>query len=195
MQAYTVDKLLDMDPMDFMKWAINEFHLEIPTDIEAIDNASLVGELLAKSSNQYSYLCELQGMFKILARDAGRKGDKKLKEDIIDKNTLIDEVGKGIKQQYQTLSRMITVRYMDLEESKMSDSRSFNENNGSNYVQQNINSYENEEMNVDNNLQPLPNYNSTIVNQEQVLPQIEPENMIQVPQQETFKSIYDEVPF
>lgn len=195
MQAYTVDKLLDMDPMDFMKWAINEFHLEIPTDIEAIDNASLVGELLAKSSNQYSYLCELQGMFKILARDAGRKGDKKLKEDIIDKNTLIDEVGKGIKQQYQTLSRMITVRYMDLEESKMSDSRSFNENNNSNYVQQNINSYENEEMNIDNNLQPLPNYNSTIVNQEQVLPQIEPENMIQVPQQETFKSIYDEVPF
>lgn len=195
MQAYTVDKLLDMDPMDFMKWAINEFHLEIPTDIEAIDNASLVGELLAKSSNQYSYLCELQGMFKILARDAGRKGDKKLKEDIIDKNTLIDEVGKGIKQQYQTLSRMITVRYMDLEESKMSDSRSFNENNGSNYVQQNINSYENEEMNVDNNLQPLPNYNSTIINQEQNLPQIEPENMIQVPQQETFKSIYDEVPF
>lgn len=195
MQAYTVDKLLDMDPMDFMKWAINEFHLEIPTDIEAIDNASLVGELLAKSSNQYSYLCELQGMFKILARDAGRKGDKKLKEDIIDKNTLIDEVGKGIKQQYQTLSRMITVRYMDLEESKMSDSRSFNENNNSNYVQQNINSYENEEMNIDNNLQPLPNYNSTIVNQEQNLPQIEPENMIQVPQQETFKSIYDEVPF
>lgn len=195
MQAYTVDKLLDMDPMDFMKWAINEFHLEIPTDIEAIDNASLVGELLAKSSNQYSYLCELQGMFKILARDAGRKGDKKLKEDIIDKNTLIDEVGKGIKQQYQTLSRMITVRYMDLEESKMSDSRSFNENNSSNYVQQNINSYENEEMNVDNNLQPLPNYNSTIINQEQNLPQIEPENMIQVPQQETFKSIYDEVPF
>ena len=87
------------------------------------------------------------------------------------------------------------MRYMDLEESKMSDSRSFNENNSSNYVQQNINSYENEEMNVDNNLQPLPNYNSTIINQEQNLPQIEPENMIQVPQQETFKSIYDEVPF
>lgn len=79
----------------------------------------------------------------------GRKGDKKLKEDIIDKNTLIDEVGKGLKQQYQTLSRMITVRYMNLEESKMSDSRSFNNNDipknkSSNYVQQNIKSFENE---------------------------------------------------
>lgn len=200
MQAYTIDKLLDMEPMDFMKWAIKEFHLEIPTNIEDIDDASLVGELLAKSSNQYSYLCELQGMFKILARDAGRKGDKKLKEDIIDKNTLIDEVGKGLKQQYQTLSRMITVRYMNLEESKMSDSRSFNNNDipknkSSNYVQQNIKSFENEEMNIDNNLQPISNYNSPIINQSQNINQINENNTIPTSSNEPFKSIYDEVPF
>ena len=95
---------------------------------------------------------------------------------------------------------MITVRYMNLEESKMSDSRSFNNNDipknkSSNYVQQNIKSFENEEMNIDNNLQPISNYNSPIINQSQNTNQINENNTIPNSSNEPFKSIYDEVPF
>ena len=188
--VYTYDQLINMDPMTFMKWAINEFHIEVPTQIEDVDDASLVGELLARTSNSYSYLCELQGVFKILSRDAGRKGDKKMKEDIIDKNTLIDEIGKGIKQQYQTLSRMITVRHNNLEELKMSDGRGFSTPN--NFEQfENFDDYEEENQTLINNnpLQLTKNSN---------LPQIDSQNMIKVENKndmlpkpnEIFKSIY-----
>lgn len=121
----TLEQLVAMTPMDFTKWAIEEFHMEIPTSIHTIDDANMVGELLAMSSNKYFYLCELQGQLKILSREAGRQGNKVLKEDIIDKQNLVDEIGKATKQQYQTLSRMITVRYNNLEELKMTDGRSF----------------------------------------------------------------------
>lgn len=183
---YTIENLLAMSPMDFMKWAIQEFHIEIPTSIQSIDDAEIVGELLAKSSNKYLYLCELQGQFKILSRDAGRRGDKQLKEDIIDKNTLIDEIGKGVKQQYATLSRMITVRYNNLEELKMSDGRGFTNYNNK-YIEDDL------EDDIYNSNKNIPNtYPET-------LPQIQKENnpitYTQDVENSNFKSIYDEVPF
>ena len=190
--VYTYDQLINMDPMTFMKWAINEFHIEIPTQIENVDDSCLVGELLAKTANSYFYLCELQGVFKILSRDAGRKGDKKLKEDIIDKNTLIDEIGKGVKQQYQTLSRMITVRHNNLEELKMSDGRGFSTPNN----------FDDEDIEDDIDIALISNH-PIQMSKNSNLPKIQPKNIIKVEQpitklkqsnlptpNEIFKSVY-----
>lgn len=51
------------------------------------------------------------------------------------------------------------------------------------------------EMNIDNNLQPISNYNSPIINQSQNINQINENNTIPTSSNEPFKSIYDEVPF
>lgn len=122
-KSLDINAIIHMNPLEFSEWAINMFHIEIPIDYKTLDDAPVIAETLGKCSNYYFYLCELQGQLKIQARKAGREKNKELKENITDIYTLVDEMGKGLKQQYTALSRMITVRASELDELHMTDGK------------------------------------------------------------------------
>lgn len=70
--VYTFRELAQMDPFDINTWLIENFIQEVPENIENADDMMRTGTLLARASNQYSYLVSMYASFKIYYKQMKR---------------------------------------------------------------------------------------------------------------------------
>lgn len=123
MKSSQIFDLIDMDALEFVDYLAASFCYEIPTEITTVEQAEEASILLAELSNNYSYLLSLSSYLKIYIRQAKSNKDMKTANDYIDKKNAVDAFAEAVKQQYNAISRMITIRSDNLKELHMSDSK------------------------------------------------------------------------
>ncbi len=117
-------KEIEIMPIEsYIQWMANGFHIPVPEQIKSIEDANKAATLLSKYSNNYLYLVELYNNFKVLSRKARRDKDMDKYEEYVDKRDIAEYMAKGVKLQYQAVSRMITIRQGNLDELSMNDYR------------------------------------------------------------------------
>ena len=108
------EQILKMDPIELQDWLIKEFELTtpLPTEISSIEDMKNTEKMISTLTNRLSYLSSLGVYAKIAVRNAKRKGkDFKIEhEDMVDRQTAINAAEETVKQQYNAISRMITVK-------------------------------------------------------------------------------------
>lgn len=102
--------ILAKEPIELLDWLSETFAIDFPTKIESIEDMSLASETLLKLSSYHAYLCELLSYAKIAVRQAKRDLSKTEWEDYVDKQNAIDRRLDIVKQQYNAISRAITVK-------------------------------------------------------------------------------------
>lgn len=113
-------QLLEMDPVELVDWLESEYLIELPTDVNSLDEMNKAGMLLGKLANTYSYLKILSAYAKLNVRRAKQqKSNKEKIDEAVDRREIFETFADTIKLQYTAVSRMITVRKQMDEESKM----------------------------------------------------------------------------
>lgn len=107
----------------FVNWIAENFYKPVPSSVDTYEDAVAASKLLAFYANGYAYLCQVHSCLKITARTDKRLGHKERAEDYADKRDIAEEMSKVIKQCYQAVSRMLTVRQNNLDELNMSENR------------------------------------------------------------------------
>ena len=108
-----------MDALEFVDYLAASFSYDIPTEITTVEEASSAGVLLAELSNNFSYLLTISSYLKIYIRMAKAEKDMKTANDYIDKKNAVDAFAEAMKQQYNAISRMITIRSDNMKELNM----------------------------------------------------------------------------
>ena len=104
------DQVCTMDLLDVVKDMNHEFCIEIPTQIDSLEEMSSAGTMLGDLTNEYTYMVALLAMMKATVRIAKRKFPKEQYEDLVGKRDAVSDIVDLLKQQYQAISRMITVK-------------------------------------------------------------------------------------
>lgn len=123
MMYKSMKEISEIDSEKFVFWLASTFHVIVPDQVTCVEDSEEVAALLAKCSNNYSYLIELYSYLRILARKAKKEGNKDLQEEFMDKRDIVEKMAQAVKQQYQAASRLITIRHDNLEELHMSDTK------------------------------------------------------------------------
>lgn len=118
-----LEQLFKMTPEEYITWLTDTFWQPIPETFDNSEEWAQAGELLCILTNNYGYLLNVYGYMQLKVRQCKREKNKNMTEDFIDKRDLTDNMIKILKQQYATLSRMVTIRQCNLDELHMSDSR------------------------------------------------------------------------
>lgn len=119
MRNLQITELINMDALEFVDYLAASFSYDIPTEITTVEEASLAGVLLAELSNNFSYLLTISSYLKIYIRMAKAEKDMKTANDYIDKKNAVDAFAEAMKQQYNAISRMITIRSDNMKELNM----------------------------------------------------------------------------
>ena len=108
------EQILSMSPKSLQIWLDNEFELTkpLPTEISSIEDLENAEKLISILTNRLAYLSSLGVFAKIAVRDAKRLGKehKEKWEDMVDRQTAINTAEETVKQKYNAISRMITVK-------------------------------------------------------------------------------------
>lgn len=114
--------LLNMTPIDLAIWLEKEYASTLPSNIDSMEEMKKVNTQLSKLANSYSFVMQLLTYTKIQVRQEKRKGkeNKENYEDMIDRRDTLQNTADILKMQYQTLSRMITVKKEINDELRMS---------------------------------------------------------------------------
>ena len=112
MELVGYEKLLDMEPKKLVGWLDDNFNDTVMSDIQTVEELDIAKCSLSMLTNKYSYLVSMALFAKIAVRELKRKGKefKEQHEDMIDRRDVIEEMSKIVLQQYNTISRMITVK-------------------------------------------------------------------------------------
>lgn len=103
------NSILKLEATELLEWLMDNFFIQIPSEIITVEDMQEAGKLLMQLSNNYSYLCALSSYAKIATRDAKRSGNKREHEDMVDKKEVIQNMTDCIKQQYAAISRAVTI--------------------------------------------------------------------------------------
>ena len=126
MEITNNDEILHMKPIELQNWLTKEFELtkNIPTDISTVEDMENASHMISLFTNRLSYLTALGVYAKMYVREEKRKGkeNKEKSDDMIDRQYAIDKAADIVKQQYNTVSRMITVKQEINKELFMSES-------------------------------------------------------------------------
>ena len=114
--------LLNMTPINLAIWLEKEYASTLPSNIDSMEEMKKVNTQLSKLANSYSFVMQLLTYTKIQVRQEKRKGkeNKENYEDMIDRRDTLQNTADILKMQYQTLSRMITVKKEINDELRMS---------------------------------------------------------------------------
>ncbi len=108
-----------MTPVDLLNHLNANFGVQVPEVIASTDDMSNAAQLLAKLTNEYSYLLSLTSLAKIYCREAKRGGNKEEYEDMVDRKEIISNFVDAVKSQYSAISRAITVHIENNNELRM----------------------------------------------------------------------------
>ena len=114
--------LLNMTPIDLAIWLEKEYASTLPSNIDSMEEMKKVNTQLSRLANSYSFVMQLLTYTKIQVRQEKRKGkeNKENYEDMIDRRDTLQNTADILKMQYQTLSRMLTVKKGSNDELRMS---------------------------------------------------------------------------
>lgn len=99
-----------MEPRALVEYLHEEFYVELPPVINTQEDMEMASKLLLIFSGHYSYLAELLSYIKIAVRQAKRNLPKEDWEDMVDRKEAIERRLDIAKQQYNAVSRAITVK-------------------------------------------------------------------------------------
>ena len=120
----TNKKILKMPLDDFVKWISDSFFVEVQEDISnlTIDDANNIAKMMSQATNAYTYLIQVRAYLQSAYRTSKNNKEKpEIYQDYMDKRDFIDTAISASKQQYNNLSRLITVRQSIVEELRMAD--------------------------------------------------------------------------
>lgn len=134
----TINNIINSDPFELLDWAKENFSYEVPSGINSVSDMGRVGTLLGTLTNEYSYLVSLTtelGFYSKMAKMnvpiKPKGGDteemanyikKKKEAEIMEqRKKVISCFADILKQQYNAVSRMLTVYTQSQEELKMTD--------------------------------------------------------------------------
>lgn len=128
MEAYddfylTADTMKDMDPEELNADLIEEYVHEIPTSIDTIEDMAKIGKLMGMLTNNYSYLLAVLNTFKIWTKIAKASEDKVAYTNMAMRRDSVEAIVSILQQQYNALSRLITIKQEINNELKMTDGR------------------------------------------------------------------------
>lgn len=132
----TINNIVNSDPFELLEWAKESFTHEVPSGINGVSDMGRVGTLLGTLTNEYSYLVSLttelalySKMAKLNVPTKPKNADdmpyyieKKEEAEIMEQRKKVVECfANMLKQQYNAVSRMLTVYSQTQEELKMTD--------------------------------------------------------------------------
>lgn len=134
----SINNIINSDPFELLDWAKENFSYEVPSGINSVSDMGRVGTLLGTLTNEYSYLVSLttelalhSKMAKMSVPIKPKGGDteevanyikKKEEAEIMEqRKKVISCFADILKQQYNAVSRMLTVYTQSQEELKMTD--------------------------------------------------------------------------
>ena len=132
----TINNIINSDPFELLDWAKENFSYEVPSGINSVSDMGRVGTLLGTLTNEYSYLVSLttelalySKMAKLNVPTKPKNADdipyyieKKEEAEIMEqRKKVIECFANMLKQQYNAVSRMLTVYSQTQEEFKMTD--------------------------------------------------------------------------
>lgn len=132
----TINNIINSDPFELLDWAKENFSYEVPSGINSVSDMGRVGTLLGTLTNKYSYLVSLttelalySKMAKLNVPTKPKNADdmpyyieKKEEAEIMEqRKKVIECFANMLKQQYNAVSRMLTVYSQTQEELKMTD--------------------------------------------------------------------------
>ena len=113
------ENLLRKTPRELLSWLTDNFQFETMQTVNSVEDMQTAGELLLHLANAYSYLCCMLSFAKILTREYKRTGTKTEYEDMVDKKEIVSNMVDSIKQQYQAISRAVTIKIENNNELRM----------------------------------------------------------------------------
>lgn len=132
----SINNIINSDPFELLDWAKENFSYEVPSGINSVSDMGRVGTLLGMLTNEYSYLISLttelalySKMAKLNVPTKPKNADdmpyyieKKEEAEIMEqRKKVISCFADILKQQYNAVSRMLTVYTQSQEELKMTD--------------------------------------------------------------------------
>ena len=118
----TPETMKIMDPEELSSDLIEEYVHEIPTNVDSIYDMMQAGSMLGMLSNQYSYMLSTLNIFKIWTKLA-KKDSKEEYEKMAMRRDAVETIVDILKQQYNAISRMITIKQEINNELKMTDGK------------------------------------------------------------------------
>lgn len=101
--------ILKLEPKKLLEWMIENFSVQLPSEIITVEDMNRAGELLLKLSANYSYICTLLSASKIAKREAKRNASTEEYQDMVDRSEIIQNMTDIVKQQYAAVSRAVTI--------------------------------------------------------------------------------------
>lgn len=112
--------LLQMEPSDLLEYLTREFSINIPVNIDTVEDLNYAGTLLGKCASNYSFLITQAMMAKLIKRNLKmEKADKAEVDRALSREEILTMFADITKTSYNAISRMITVRSQASEELKM----------------------------------------------------------------------------
>ena len=119
----TPETMKNMDPEELNADLIEEYVHEIPTDVESVDDMVRAGHLMGILTNNYSYMLATLNTFKIWTKNCKLADDKKEYEKMAMRRDSVEAIVEILKQQYNAVSRLITIKQEINNELKMTEGR------------------------------------------------------------------------
>lgn len=107
----TNQQILNMDPIKLVDWLTNNYSYEIPTSLSTVGELEKAGQMLGMLTNKYTYLATTLAYLKITLKSLKRQGKNSEEvEDMMMRRDVFQTLTDVVKQEYQAVSRMITVK-------------------------------------------------------------------------------------
>ncbi len=116
------NEIMDMEPEQLNNILYERCVFDVPLDLETIEDMTFAGNLMGKLTNMYSYLSQQLNYLKIATKMVKGK-DKNMHEQMMIRRDVVDAFVDVVKQQYNYVSRLITVKQMKNFELKMTDGK------------------------------------------------------------------------
>lgn len=121
--SLTFENIKKMTNEELVDCLVKQYYRPIPISISTAEDMKSAGQMLAKITNEYSYLMTVLALLKAKVRTLGKdKSMKEEKDDMIGKRDTVEAFVKILSQSYTGLSREISTRQEALKEIQMSKS-------------------------------------------------------------------------
>lgn len=119
-KSFNYKEILSTPPELLIDWLEEHFYTDIPCEVVSKEDMEVAAKLLLKLSAYYSFLCSLLTRAEIATRQAKRELGKLEYEDMVDRKKAISNAVDIVKQQYQAVSRAVTIHIENMKELNMS---------------------------------------------------------------------------
>ena len=116
----TVTDLMGMEPMELAEYLGRMYSITIPLTLTDANDLKLASEILSTAANAYSFLSNMRIIARVQKRALKRQRESaKEIEDMLAREEIFENQAAVVKQAYETVSRMVTIKQQIDQELKM----------------------------------------------------------------------------